>query len=256
MSSSNQAGRDPPRSILITGASSGIGAALARAYAGPDVHLALGARNAERLAAVARDCRTAGAAVAERSVDVTDRDAMAAWIAEVDDQWPLDLVVANAGVSGPETPPRRIFAVDLEGVLNTVEPVLPRFLARRRGHLALMSSLAAFRATPTTPAYGASKAAVLAYGDGLRPRLAAEGVRVTVICPGFVSTPMTADNPFAMPFIMTPERAARIIRGGLDRGRARIVFPRALYLVVRLAAAMPYTLVDAILGRQPAKEQL
>jgi short-subunit dehydrogenase len=256
MSSSNQVGREPPRSILITGASSGIGAALARAYAGPHVRLALGARNAGRLAAVARECRAAGAAVTERSVDVTDRDAMAAWIGEADGRWPLDLVVANAGVSGPGTPPRRIFAVNVDGVLNTVEPILPRFLARRRGRLALMSSLAAFRATPSTPAYGASKAAVLAYGDGLRPRLAAEGVGVTVICPGFVRTPMTAGNPFAMPLIMPPERAALIIRAGLDAGRARIVFPRALYLAVRVAAAMPHTLVDAILGRQPAKEHL
>ncbi|HET6521633.1 MAG TPA: SDR family NAD(P)-dependent oxidoreductase [Geminicoccaceae bacterium] len=245
-----------PRSILITGASSGIGAALACAYAGPGSHLALGARDADRLAAVAERCRAAGAVVTGRRVDVTEREAMAAWIAETDDARPLDLVVANAGISGPETPPRRIVEVNLLGVLNTVEPILPRFLARRRGHLALMSSLAAFRATPTTPAYGASKAAVLAYGDALRPRLAAQGVRVTVICPGFVRTPMTAGNPFAMPLIMTPERAALIIRAGLERGRPRIVFPRTLYLVTRLAAALPHALVDAILGRQPPKENL
>lgn len=247
MSPSNQA--VSPSSVLITGASSGIGAALARAYAAPGVHLALGGRSAERLAAVAAECRAAGASVGERLVDVTDREAMAAWIREADAERPLDLVVANAGLSGPQTPPHDIVAVNVLGVLNTVEPAIPRLLARGGGRLALMSSLAAFRPTPTTPAYGASKAAVLAYGEALRAQLAAQGVGVSVLCPGFVRTSMTAGTRSPLHVALTAERAAAIIKAGLDRGRARIVFPRAAYLATRAAAALPPALVEALVRR-------
>jgi NADP-dependent 3-hydroxy acid dehydrogenase YdfG len=126
-----------PRSILITGASSGIGAALAQRYAGPGVHLALGGRDPARLEAVAGACRQAGAEIALRCVDVTDRMAMAAWIEDADRQAPLDLVIANAGVGGTQLPPgpertRAIFRVNLEGVLNTIEPAQTAMLAPSR----------------------------------------------------------------------------------------------------------------------------
>jgi len=248
-------------SILITGASSGIGAALARAYAAPGVHLALGGRDRARLDQIAAHCRAAGAAAEPRRIDVTERDAMAAWIEAVDDAAPLDLVIANAGISGSardQAPPaertRAMFAVNLEGTLNTVEPALPRMLGRRRGHLALMSSLAGFRGMPSAPAYCASKAAVRVYGEALRGRLAGDGVAVSVICPGFVRTPMTAANPFAMPLMMSPERAALIIRRGLGRRRARIAFPLRLYLATRLLAGLPPGLADRLVARIPAKE--
>jgi len=250
-----------PRSILITGASSGIGAALARAYAAPGVHLALGGRNAARLDEVVAACRAAGADAEGSSIDVTDRDAMAAWIGAADDAAPLDLVIANAGISGSAadgTPQaertRAMFAVNVDGTLNTLEPALPRMQARRRGHLALMSSLAGFRGVPSAPAYCASKAAVRIYGEGLRARLAQDGIAVSVICPGFVRTPMTAANPFPMPLLMTPERAAEIIGRGLARRRARIAFPLRLYLATRLLAALPPGLTDRLLARIPSKE--
>ncbi len=247
------------RSILITGASGGIGAALALAFAAPGVHLALGGRDPTRLEAAAEACRRRGALAEGRAVDVTDRTAMAAWLQTVDGACPLDLVVANAGTGGsggqgdPEVA-RTIFAVNVEGVLNTILPILPAMRARGRGQLALMSSLAGFRGQPSTPAYCASKAAVRVWGEGLRGRLGRQGIVVSVICPGFVRTPMTAANPFAMPLVMPPERAAAIIRRGLLRRRARIAFPLPIYWGVRLLQALPPRVADRWLARVPDKE--
>ena len=182
-----------PRSILITGASSGIGAALAEAYAAPGVKLALSGRNEERLGAVARNCTARGAAIETRAIDVTDAAALGTWVREVD----ADLVIANAGISagtggaGEGTgQARRIFDVNLDGVLNTVHPALDAMLARPRasdrvrGQIALMSSIASFRGFAGAPAYCASKAAVRSYGEGLRNAHAADGIEINVICPG------------------------------------------------------------------------
>lgn len=247
-----------PKAVLITGASSGIGRALASNYATAGRRLFLQGRDRARLDAVAADCEKAGAAVSIEVLDVTDRHAVAAWIQRADDAAPLDLVIANAGVAGrapgDPDPLRTLFRVNVEGVLNTVEPALPLLKARRRGHVAIMSSLAAFRGTPTAPGYTATKAAVRLYGEGLRGLLMKDDVAVSVICPGFVKTPMTDPNDFPMPFLMTPERAANIIRRGLDRRAARIAFPLRLYAIVRLAAALPPAGVDLLLQRFQEKE--
>ena len=258
------ADRGAPRAILITGASSGLGAALARAYAAPGATLALTGRDGERLEASAAACRAAGARVVAATLDVTDRTALATWIAATDDATPLDLAIANAGVSGgteggggeTDAQTRRIFAVNVEGVLNTVLPVVPRMRARGRGQIALMASLAAFRGLPGAPAYSASKAAVKAWGEALRGGLRGDGIAVSVICPGFVRTPMTDANPYPMPLLMDADRAARIIRRGLAANRARIAFPRPTYAFVRLLAALPPALADRLLGRLPEKPGL
>lgn len=249
-----------PRSILITGASSGIGAALARLYALEGVGLALGGRDAGRLAAVADDCRAAGAEVGEAIVDVTDSGAMASWIAEADGRRPIDLVIANAGISagtadGLERPEqlRAIFAVNVDGAFNTVLPLLPAMCRRGRGQIALMSSLASFRGFPGASAYSASKAALRVWGEGLRGELSRTGITVSVVCPGFVVSPLTADNPYPMPMLMPAEQAARIIRHGLAKGRARIAFPLPMYVAAWLLGALPPALTDSWLRRLPKK---
>jgi short-subunit dehydrogenase len=249
-----------PRAILITGASSGIGEALAYGYADDDVFLALVGRDVARLAAVADACRARGARVATCTADVTHGAGLAAWIETADQQDPLDLVIANAGVSGgtagggeSAAQLRRIISINIDGVLNTVLPVIPRMVGRGRGQIALMSSLAGFRGFPGAPAYCASKAMVRVWGEALRPDLARKGVEVSVICPGYVVSRMTAANDFPMPMLMTAERAAGIIKRGLARNKARIAFPWPMYALTRLVAALPPGIIDPLLARLPRK---
>ena len=249
-----------PRHILITGASSGIGAALARHYAGAQTRLALGGRDVQRLEQVVASCRERGATVEPKAIDVTDRPAMRDWILSADSEMPLDLVVANAGIGvdegfgrGSETLARPIFAVNLDGVLNTAYPAMERMVGRGSGQIAFMSSLAGYRGFPDAPAYSASKAAVKALAEAWRVALAARGVRVSVICPGFIETPMTSRNKSPMPFLMTAERAAGIIAAGLARNRARISFPWPMALASWFVAALP-ALGDRVLRPRPRRE--
>ena len=245
-----------PQHILITGASSGIGEALALLYAAPGVGLALIGRDRERLATVADACRTRGAQVESAALDVTDREALRAWLEHVDEARAVDLVIANAGVSTgrgalgeDEAAIRRVLATNIDGVLNTVLPLLPRMLDRHQGQIALMSSLAAYRGLPTGPSYSASKAAVKALGEAWRLKLAPDGIRVSVICPGFVTTRMTARNNFHMPFLMSPEEAAAIIARGLARDQGRIAFPLPMAALCWLVGALPWRASDALLRR-------
>ncbi len=247
-------------SILITGGSSGIGRALAEHYAAPGVALTVTGRDAERLEEAAAYLGRKGAEVRSAQVSVTDREAMARLIAEAEADRPLDLVVANAGISagtgGGSEPPeqtRAITATNVEGVLNSVEPALPAMLARGGGQVCLIASLAAFRGFAGAPAYCASKAWVKVWGEGLRAHLAPTGVGVTVVCPGFVKSRMTAVNDFRMPLLWEAERAARRIAKGLARNEARIAFPWPLVTALRLMTALPPGLVDALQRRLPAK---
>jgi len=250
---------DAPRHIAITGASSGLGAALARLYARPGVTLSLTGRNTDRLARVADQCRAAGSEVATAVLDVTDAPGMDQWLRQRDAMRAFELVIANAGVGGAgviapdsgESGPvaRQILEINLIGVINTVTPLLPGFVARRHGHIAIMSSLAGFIALPDAPTYSASKAAVRLYGHALRRRVVSQGVWVSVICPGFVATPMNASLPVPRPFLWSSERAARYIVAGLARRKREIVFPLALRVAVRLANLLPAALMDAVLIR-------
>ena len=249
------------RHVMITGASSGIGRALALHYAGAGERLSLTGRDSERLDSVAEACRAAGAEVTETLVDVRERDALREWIAARHETAPIDVVIANAGISGgtggpkgeKEEKARRIFAVNVEGVVNTIAPLMPLMIARGQGQIGIMSSLASFLGFAGAPAYCASKAAVRVYGEGLRGELARRGVGVSVICPGFVRSPMTASNKYPMPFLMETERAARIIADGLDRNRGRIAFPWPTYAMVRVIGGLPVPFSDWLTRRLPKK---
>jgi short-subunit dehydrogenase len=249
-----------PRSILITGASSGIGEALARRYAGPGVRLHLNGRDATRLEEVAAICRAAGATVATRVLDVTDRESLAGWIDECDRAAPLDLVIANAGVSAgtgrfgeSEAQARRIFAVNVDGVVNTVLPAIAAMRPRGQGHVAIMASLAAFRGFPGAPAYCGSKAAVRVWGESLRGEVARHGITVSIVCPGYVRSRMTAVNKFPMPMLMDADAAANVIARGLARRRGRIAFPWPMWFAVWLIAMLPTTWTDGLLAKLPKK---
>jgi len=239
--------------IVITGASSGIGAALARAFAAPGVTLCLIARDAERLRAVADACREKGAAVEISLVDVRDPVMTRYMLEKFDDRHPVDLLVANAGVSAGLAPgdmpeaegvSRRLMEINYGGMLNTVEPLLPRLIARRRGHVALVSSLAALRPQPDLPSYSATKMAVRGYGIALRGWLRSHGIRVSVVYPGFVTSPMSARHVGYKPFEISAEKAAAHIADRLRRGRGVIAFPFLLTLGTMLNMLLPPALSD------------
>jgi len=246
-------------SVLITGASGAIGSALARRYAAPGVTLFLSCRDGEHLTGVAQECEQKGAKVYTRSLDVMDRVGCEEWIREADQVCPLGMLFANAGVSEGNTGcedherMRHIIDVNLIGVLNTVLPALSIMRKRNHGHIAVVSSIAGFRGIPMSPAYSTSKVAAKAFGEALRPYLSEENVRVTVICPGYVSSPMTDENNFAMPFMVSTEKAAETIYRGMARNKSRIVFPFPMHLAAWTLGALPPALTDWLLTRVTKK---
>lgn len=246
----------PFRVVILTGASSGLGAGLAEAYAAPAVTLGLLGRDRGRLAATARRCEAKGAKVSVAAIDVADAGAMAAWLGDFDRAQPVDLLVANAGTSAgpePESPSEgvdsaaRQIGVNLLGAINTVEPLLPAMCGRGCGRVALVSSIAAYRGLPDSPGYCASKAGLRAYAEALRPRLAPRGVGVTIVCPGFFASPMTDRFEGPTPFLASVETAARKVKRAIDRGRRRSAFPWPLVFGLRFCDLAPAVVGDLIL---------
>jgi len=220
-----------PRRILITGATSAIGGALADAYARPGVTLYLHGRNEPKLAEVAGLCRAKGAMVETQRLDVRDFSVLRGWLETLES---LDLVIINAGMNthiGPAGEPEpwdaveALLDVNLKAAMVITQAVLPAMRARGNGQIALVSSLAAYFGLPVTPTYCATKAGLKAYGEALRGWLAPYGIRVNVVMPGYVKSPMCDGMPGPKPFLWSPERAARAIRRGLARDKARISFP-------------------------------
>ncbi len=255
------------RTILITGASSGIGRALAIGYAQAGIILHLGGRDSSRLAAVAGECRARGAVVSTRLVDVRDATATAEWLGAADR---LDLVIANAGIGAgveagePESAAqvRTIFAANLDGALNTALPALD--IMRRqtpgtdgvRGRIATVASIAAFIPAPGAPSYCATKAALDTWTVATAISARAVGVRMTSVCPGYIRTPMTAKNRFPMPGLMDADRAARIISRGIAAGKVRVTFPWWLGAGARIGGLLPAGLIGAVLSLPPGKAAL
>lgn len=250
--------RSPPQHLVLTGASSGLGWALALHYAAPGRRLSLTARDPARLGEVAAACRALGADVATAELDVTDADAMADWLTARDSIAPVDLLIANAGLGGAAAlaprggedgaQARALLAVNTLGLINTVTPLLPQMRARRRGHLVLIGSLQGGIGLPQAPVYSASKAAVGIYADGLRRLLRADGLRVTTVLPGFIDTPMSQSLQMARPFLWSADRAARRIAQDVARGARYSIFPRPLQIAIALGRVMPTALVDAVLS--------
>ena len=211
-------------------------------------------RDAARLATVSASLRAAGAHVHEGLFDLRDREALSKYFAGLDETAPIDLLIVNAGVLDGRREDgrledadaaRTVVEINLLGAIDTVQSVLPRMLARGGGHIVLVSSLAALSPVPDAPAYSASKAALLAYGKALRIALSETGVRVSVVCPGYVTSAMTDTHIGKQPGKISAAAAAKLIARGIAKNRPVIGFPRLLYWLAAISQFVP----EAILKR-------
>jgi len=239
------------RVAVITGASSGIGWALARELARQGARVGLLARRRGNLTRLADEITASGGTTALAAADVIDREATVAGIRDLAARLgPIDLLVANAGVGFPTTvnplnmeQVEKMFRVNVFGVIYAIEAALPAMLQRRTGHIAAVSSMAAYKGLPGESGYCASKAAVNTFLEGLRIYLRDKGIAVTTICPGFVETPMTAVNKFHMPWLMSADRAAVLIARALARRKKVFNFPRRMGALMWLTRWLPDWLI-------------
>lgn len=242
--------------VLITGASGGLGQAIAVEYARLGHDLSLSGRNADRLNATAKMCRDHGSEVHCEILDVTDPNAVQKWAMERDDATPVDFVFANAGVGGAdalsseegEDPEHvsRIIEVNTLGTINLVAPLARRMAERSTGHIILVGSISGLLGMPQSPIYCGSKAALHIYGDGLRRLLHKKGVNVTVVVPGFIDTPMSRSLNLARPFCWSADRAAMRIARDVKKRAAYSIFPWQLRYAIVLHNMLPRALADLV----------
>ncbi|MBI1245243.1 MAG: SDR family NAD(P)-dependent oxidoreductase [Alphaproteobacteria bacterium] len=240
--------------VWITGASSGIGRALALNLAAAGKRVVASARRADALEALARE---AGGSISVLPLDTTDAAACenaVAWIEA--EMGPLALAILNAGTHVPTpasefavAPVRRLVETNLMGTVNCLAPALAAMRQRKHGHIALVASVAGYGGLPTASAYGATKAALINMCESLKPECEALGVKLQLVSPGFVRTPLTDKNPFPMPFLMDAADAAAEIARGLASDKFEIVFPRRFAIMLKVLNMLPYGLYFRLVRR-------
>ena len=246
-----------PRTILITGASGGLGAALARAHARPGATLLLWGRDARRLAETAAACAGLGAVCETQAFDIRDFALQVEKLAAADAAYAIDLAIFNAGLGGM---PDKAFAEapqdsQATAEVNFVAPIAAANLiasamaARRRGRIVLVGSIAESFPLPMAPTYAATKAGLAMFAEALSIRMAKYGVGVTLVSPGFIDTAMSRQVPPPKPFLMTADDAARAIARGIARGKRRIVVPWQFAVIRGFARLLPRAWLAAILSR-------
>lgn len=248
--------------VFLTGASSGIGEALARHYAGRGATLGLVARRRELLE---RLRASLGVPAEVYECDVRDIAALSSAAAAFQAKHGVpDLVIANAGVSfGTLTEHqedaatfREVHDINVLGIVHTFHPFIAGMRARGHGTLAGIASVAGVRGLPGASAYSSSKAAAINYLEALRLEMRRSGVKVATICPGFIATPMTAKNPYPMPFIIAADDAARRIARAIDSGKSYVIVPWQMAIVGRVLKILPTAIYDRLManaGRKPRK---
>mgnify|MGYP002881363719 CR=1 FL=1 len=243
--------------ILITGASSGIGSALAKEMARRGFSVGLVARRSESLEAICKEIREEGGQASFFAGDVGEPEDMIRAIESLEaENGPTDILVANAGISGrsPTKKPdlsqlEEVMRVNFFGAIHSTRAVLPGMLKRKRGHLVVVSSVAGFRGLPLSSAYSASKAAITTYWESQRVELRPHGIACTTVQPGYIKTPLTDKNNHAMPFMISSETAAKIMANGILARRKVITFPWRMKLLMGLIRILPPWLYDRLLAR-------
>lgn len=233
--------------VWITGASSGLGRAVALRLAASGRRVAATARTLPALGEIAK---LAGGQVTPLAGDTTDREAIERLVASVEEGLgPINLAILNAGTHTPMSAHdfdaeafAALVGVNLVGTANCLGALLPRMLGRGRGHIAVVASVAGYRGLPTAAAYGATKAALINMTESLKPELEAAGIKLQLVNPGFVRTPLTDKNNFAMPALMEPDEAAEALIRGLESSAFEITFPKRFTRLVGFARMLPYRL--------------
>ncbi|RVU83378.1 SDR family NAD(P)-dependent oxidoreductase [Leucothrix sargassi] len=245
------------QTIVITGATGGIGRALCLEYASSkSSHLILLARREHELKALVTECKALGAKTDYFAVDLQSTAQVLSLMSELDQKYQIDLLISNAGVTSSSDNERieswesitQLLDVNLVGALAVAHPVLKGMQQRQSGHVAYVSSLAAYYGMSLTPAYSASKAGLKAYAEAMRVLLKPSSVNVTLITPGFVETPMSDKFNGSKPFMLTPQQAAKKIKHGLDRQAKVITFPLVLSVGMRILSCLPASIADRILA--------
>ena len=250
---------DAPLRVVITGASSGIGKALAHEYAKRGATLALIARRGDLLTQLAGSLAARSYTYA---ADVRDARALAAMAEDfIGRAGCPDVVIANAGVSAgtltgnPQDNQvfEEILAINVTGMMLAFQPFIEPMKARKRGTLVGIASIAGFRGLPGASAYSASKAAAISYLESLRVELTGSGVSVVTICPGYIATPMTGGNPYRMPFLMDADVAAKKIAGAIARRKRFYVLPWQMAVVGWFMRRLPRPFYDSLFSHAPHK---
>lgn len=245
----------------ITGASSGLGRALARRMAADGWRIAASARGAEALADLAASAVDLEGEIRTYPLDVTDPAAVTdALISIEQDLGPIGQAVLNAGTHKPVRAAtfaasdfRDLTALNLMGTVHCLEALLPGMIARRGGRIAVVASVAGYRGLPTSAAYGMTKAGLINMAEALKPELDAYGIKLQLVNPGFVRTPLTDKNPFPMPFLMEVEDAAEAFYRGLRADRFEIVFPQRFAYLLKILRCLPAPLAFAVTRRLAPK---
>ena len=240
----------PWKLVWITGASTGIGREVALQLAARGVVVAVSARSAEKLSDM-------GANVKPYPLDVTDAAAVQKTIDRIENELgPIDMALMAAGAYAPvdlnsfsSEPFSKMMGVNFLGVVNCIASLLPVMRRRKRGRIAWIASVAGYRGLPKAAGYGPSKAALINLAESIAPELAIQGIEVSVVNPGFVATPMTSKNDFPMPFLMTPQDAARRTIEGLAAGKFEVAYPTRFVAILKIARVLPYSMYFWLIKR-------
>jgi short-subunit dehydrogenase len=251
------------KTVLLTGASSGIGEGIALALAKKGATLGLLARREDLLTDLAKRCEAAGGHARVFVADVTDADAVRSAANSLREEFGfIDVMIANAGVSGKDEAVRthvpaavaNVFNINLMGAINAVHAVLPEMLERGQGQLVAVSSLAGIRGLPKSAAYSASKAAMTTYFESIRLDVQNSGIDVTIIQPGFIKTPLTAGRHHKMPFLMELDDAIPLFVRAIEKKKKFAAFPWQLASIVKLGKIFPASIYDRIASRAKYRE--